>query len=81
IANAMTITLNDGTVLPELVVEYPIGHKRRRVDGIPLLEAKFRTNLARRFVEKRQRQILDVSLDQARLEAMPVHDYVDLYAN
>jgi 2-methylcitrate dehydratase len=81
IANAMTITLKDGTVLPEVQVEYPIGHKRRRADGIPLLEAKFRTNLARRFVEKRQRAILDVSLDQARLEAMPVHDYVDLYTN
>lgn len=81
IANAMTITLNDGTVLPELLVEYPIGHKRRRADGIPLLEEKFRTNLARRFVEKRQRRILDVSLDQDRLEAMPVNDYVDLYAN
>jgi 2-methylcitrate dehydratase len=81
IANAMTITLKDGTVLPEVQVEYPIGHKRRRSDGIPLLEAKFRTNLARRFVEKRQRAILDVSLDQARLEAMPVHDYVDLYTN
>ena len=77
----MTVTLKDGTVLPELVVEYPIGHKRRRADGIPLLEAKFRTNLARRFVEKRQRQILDVSLDQARLEAMPVNDYVDLYCS
>jgi 2-methylcitrate dehydratase len=81
IANGVTITLIDGTVLPEMVVEYPIGHKRRRAEGIPLLEAKFRTNLARRFVEKRQRQILDVSLDQARLEAMPVHDYVDLYTN
>ncbi|MDQ0512639.1 bifunctional 2-methylcitrate dehydratase/aconitate hydratase [Ancylobacter amanitiformis] len=81
IANAMTIALTDGTVLPEVLVEYPIGHKRRRADGIPLLEAKFRTNLARRFVEKRQRAILDVSLDQARLEAMAVNDYVDLYAN
>lgn len=81
IANAMTIELTDGTVLPEVLVEYPIGHKRRRADGIPLLEAKFRTNLARRFVEKRQRAILDVSLDQARLEAMAVNDYVDLYAN
>ncbi|MBR3190542.1 bifunctional 2-methylcitrate dehydratase/aconitate hydratase [Bosea sp. (in: a-proteobacteria)] len=81
IANGMTVTLKDGTVLPELVVEYPIGHKRRRADGILLLEAKFRTNLARRFVEKRQRRILDVSLDQAKLEAMPVHDYVDLYCN
>ena len=81
IANAMTIELTNGTVLPEVLVEYPIGHKRRRADGIPLLEAKFRTNLARRFVEKRQRAILDVSLDQERLEAMAVNDYVDLYAS
>lgn len=81
ISNAVTVTLNDGIVLPELIVEYPIGHKRRRADGIPLLEAKFRTNLARRFVDKRQHRILDVSLDQRRLEAMPVNDYVDLYVS
>jgi 2-methylcitrate dehydratase len=80
IANALTVTLEDGTVLPEVVVEYPIGHKRRRADGMPLLEAKFRRNLARRFDAGRQRRILDVSLDPARLEAMPVNDYVDLYA-
>jgi len=79
IANALTVTLSDGTVLPELVVEYPIGHKRRRTDGIPLLEAKFRKNLSRRFPAKQQKTILDVSLDQAKLEAMPVHEYVDLY--
>jgi len=79
IANALTITLNDGTVLDEVVVEYPIGHKRRRTDGIPLLEAKFRTNLARRFPAKQQARILAVSLDQAALEATPVHEYVDLY--
>ncbi|HWL28045.1 MAG TPA: 2-methylcitrate dehydratase, partial [Burkholderiaceae bacterium] len=51
----------------------------RRGDGIPLLEAKFRTNLARKFPAKQQQRILDVSLDQATLEAMPVHEYVDLY--
>jgi 2-methylcitrate dehydratase len=79
IANALTVTLTDGTVLPELVVEYPIGHKRRRTDGIPLLEAKFRKNLSRRFPDKQQKTILAVSLDQAKLEAMPVHEYVDLY--
>lgn len=79
IANALTVELNDGTVLDEVVCEYPIGHKRRRADGIPLLEAKFRTNLARQLPEKNQQQILAVSLDQARLEAMPVHEYVDLY--
>jgi 2-methylcitrate dehydratase len=79
IPNALTVELNDGTVLDEQVVEYPIGHKRRREEGIPLLEDKFRTNLARRFPARQQHAILDVSLDQARLESMPVHEYVDLY--
>jgi 2-methylcitrate dehydratase len=79
IANGLTVTLNDGTVLPEVVVEYPIGHKRRRSEGIPLLEAKFRKNLARRFSEGQQRAILSLSLDPAKLEATPVHDYVDAY--
>ena len=81
ISNAMTVRLKDDTVLPEITVEYPIGHKRRRKEGIPLLEAKFRSNLTRRFVDKRQRQILDVSLDQKRLESMTVNDYVDLYVS
>jgi 2-methylcitrate dehydratase len=79
IANALTVEFNDGTKMDEIVCEYPIGHKRRRKDGIPLLEAKFRTNLARQFPARQQQRILDASLDQARLEAMPVHEYVDLY--
>ncbi|CAN7381060.1 bifunctional 2-methylcitrate dehydratase/aconitate hydratase [Variovorax sp. LjRoot290] len=79
IANALTIEFKDGKTLEEVVVEYPIGHKRRRADGIPLLEAKFRTNLARRFPKKQQDAILAVSLDQQALEALPVHEYVDLY--
>jgi len=80
IANALTLRLNDGTTLDEVVVEYPIGHQRRRAEGLPVLEAKFRTNLARRFPAERQARILAVSLDQAALERMPVHEYVDLYA-
>ncbi|MFD2063854.1 bifunctional 2-methylcitrate dehydratase/aconitate hydratase [Paraburkholderia solisilvae] len=79
IANALTVQFSDGTTLDEVAVEYPIGHKRRRADGIPLLVEKFRTNLARRFPAKQQQAILDVSLDQAKLEAMPVNEYVDLY--
>ncbi|MDX3894273.1 bifunctional 2-methylcitrate dehydratase/aconitate hydratase [Pusillimonas sp.] len=79
IANALTVEFNDGSSFDEIVCEYPIGHKRRRAEGIPLLEAKFRTNLARRFPARQQARILDASLDQARLEAMPVHEYVDLY--
>jgi 2-methylcitrate dehydratase len=78
IANSLRMELNDGTVL-EQTVEYPIGHRRRREEGLPLLVEKFRTNLARRFPQAQQQRILDVSLDPARLDAMPVNDYVDLY--
>jgi 2-methylcitrate dehydratase len=80
IANGLSVRLKDGTALAEIVVEYPIGHKRRRAEGIPLLIEKFRTNLARRFDTNQQRAILDVSLDQNRLETMQVNDYVDLYS-
>jgi 2-methylcitrate dehydratase len=79
IANSLTLTLNDGRKLTE-TVEYPLGHRRRRSEGIPLLEAKFRTNLGRRFAAPRQQTILEASLDQQTLERMPVQQYVDLYS-
>jgi 2-methylcitrate dehydratase len=79
IANALTVEFADGTQLDEVVVEYPIGHKRRRAEGIPLLVEKFKINLARRFPEKQCSAILEVSLSKAQLEAMPVNEYVDLY--
>jgi 2-methylcitrate dehydratase len=79
IANALTVEFTDGKKLKEVVCEYPIGHKRRRKEGIPLLEDKFRINLARRFPSRQQKAILDVSLDQKALESMPVNEYVDLY--
>jgi 2-methylcitrate dehydratase len=79
IANALTVELTDGTVLPEVVVEYPIGHRLRRGDGIPLLLEKFEANLARRFDKAQQQRILEASSDQAKLEAMPVDEYVGLY--
>ena len=79
IANAVTVKLKDGRTLDEIVVEYPIGHRRRRQEGIPLLVAKFRRNLARRFPEKQQHAIAELSLDRARLERTAVNEYVDLY--
>src|SRR5487761_2730762 len=79
IANAVTVKLKDGRTLDEVVVEYPIGHRRRRQEGIPLLVAKFRRNLARRFPQKQQHAIAESSLDPTRLEQMPVNEYVDLY--
>lgn len=79
IANGLTVEFKDGTKLPEVLVEYPIGHRRRRKEGMPVLVDKFKTNLARRFPAKQQKAILDISLDQKKLEAIPVHEYVDLY--
>jgi 2-methylcitrate dehydratase len=79
IANALRVELDDGTVLEEMV-EYPIGHRRRREEGLPLLVEKFKVNLRRRFNEIRQERILDASRDRARLESMAVNEYVDLYA-
>ncbi len=78
IANAITVEFNDGSKTREVVVEYPIGHRRRRRDGIPLLVEKFRTNLARRFPAKQQKAIVDVALDAKKLEATPVHEFVDM---
>jgi 2-methylcitrate dehydratase len=79
IANSLTLTLGNGSTFTE-TVEYPLGHRRRRSEGIPLLEAKFRTNLGRRFSPQRQQAILEASLEQQALECMPVQEYVDLYA-
>jgi 2-methylcitrate dehydratase len=78
IANALTVEFKDGRKMKEIVVEYPIGHKRRRKDGIPILIEKFRTNLARRFPEKQRAIIMDLCLNQKQLEATPVHEFVDL---
>ena len=79
ITNGLTLELKDGTRLPEVVVEYPIGHRRRRHEGIPVLVEKFRKNLARRFPAKQQHAILDVCLDQTKLEGVPVHEFVDMF--
>ena len=79
IANALTVELKDGTYLPEVVVEYPIGHRLRRTDGIPLLLEKFKTNLARRLSPEAQETILAATADQLQLEAMPVDQFVSLF--
>ena len=78
IANALTVEFKDGSRLDEVVCEYPIGHKRRRKEGMPLLVEKFRTNLARRFPAKQSKFILDLFLNEKRLLNTPVNEFVDL---
>lgn len=79
IANAIQIFFKDGAKTDKVEVEYPIGHRRRRKEGIPVLVEKFRTNLARRFPAKQQKAILDICLDRAKLEAMHVNEFVDMF--
>jgi len=78
IANALTVELADGKKLKEVIVEYPIGHKRRRKEGIPLLVEKFKRNLARVFPDKQADAILELCMDSKRLASTPVHEFVDL---
>jgi 2-methylcitrate dehydratase len=79
IANALTVTFKDGKKLKEVVCEYPIGHKRRRKEGMPVLVEKFKTNLARRLPEARQKAILELCMDARRLQDTPVNEFVDLF--
>ena len=77
IANALTIEFHDGTILPEVLVEYPIGHRRRREEGIPLLLEKYKRNLNHVFSEKQQRVILEATIDYNTFITTPVNELVD----
>ncbi len=77
IANALTVEFTDGTKLKEVLVEYPIGHRRRRKEGMPVLMEKFARNLARVFSERQAAGILALATDARRLDATPVHEFVD----
>lgn len=78
IANAIQIFFSDGSQSDKIAVEYPIGHRRRREEGIPALVEKFKVNLARRFEQKKQTEILNVCLDQTQLENTAVNVFVDM---
>jgi 2-methylcitrate dehydratase len=79
IANAVQVFFRDGSSTKNVAVEYPIGHRRRRVEGIPLLEDKFQANLATRFVAQRCQEIFSLCKAQKMLEATPVHEFVELF--
>jgi 2-methylcitrate dehydratase len=80
IANAITVEFKDGTVFNEVAVEYPIGHARRRAEGIPLLIEKYKTNLARIYDADQQKKIIDLCLDYNKLSTTPVNEFMDLMA-
>lgn len=79
IANAVTVHFKDGSKLGEISIEYPVGHKRRRDEGIPLLLEKYRTNLARIFDKAQQERIAGLTLDYTKLSSTPVNELMDLF--
>lgn len=78
IANGLTVKLKDGTTLQEVAVDYPIGHPRRRTEGIPKLIEKYKLNLTRVFAEKQQQQVMDATMDYETFIAMDVHTLVNI---
>lgn len=78
--NSIRVTFNDGAQTTWATVEYPVGHPRRRKEGIPLLQQKFETNVARMYAEKQRRAIIQLCGNARRMAAMPVHEFMDLLA-
>jgi 2-methylcitrate dehydratase len=79
IANAVQIFYKDGSSSEQVAVEYPIGHRRRRSEGIPELIKKFEINLKREFDDTQAEKIMNLNLDIDLLQKTPVNEYVDLY--
>ena len=78
IANALQVYFKDGNSTDKVEIDYPVGHRRRREGGIPLLEDKFKANLATRFPAKRCAEIFELCKDQKRLEQTAVNEFMDL---
>ena len=78
IANAIEIRFKDGSTTGRVAVEYPLGHRRRRGEGVPLLEEKFRANLATRFPPTQAGAIMKLCLDRKRLESTPVNEFMGM---
>jgi 2-methylcitrate dehydratase len=78
IANALQVFFTDGSHTEKVVVEYPIGHRRRREEGVPVLENKFKANLATRFPEHRVSSIFERCRQQSSFEQIPVNEFMDM---
>ena len=81
IANSIQIFFKDGSSTEKVTVEYPIGHRKRREESIPLLYQKFESNLSKHYQGEQLRAIVQLFKDQKKIENTPVHELMDLFAN
>ncbi|KAK4945239.1 ATP-binding cassette transporter CGR1 [Elasticomyces elasticus] len=79
IANALTVRLKDGTVLDEVVVEAPLGHRLRREEAKPEIMAKYKRHLEPHFPAERVQELVELGYDSEKLMNMDIDKYVDLY--
>ncbi|MHB1948023.1 MAG: bifunctional 2-methylcitrate dehydratase/aconitate hydratase [Gammaproteobacteria bacterium] len=79
IGNSIQIYFKDGSHTDKVEMDYPIGHKRRREEGIPLLIEKFENNLAKKFSQEKIKQLTELFLNQEKLEKMAVNEFVELF--
>jgi 2-methylcitrate dehydratase len=78
-ANAIQVFFTDGTHTPKIEVEYPMGHPKRRRDFLPVIRQKFESSLARRYAPRQKNRILELYDASAGVDAMPVHELVELF--
>ncbi len=81
IGNALQIFFNNGESTERIEIEYPLGHRLRRNEGLPLLKKKFKRNLEKQFNNKQIKKITEIFHDQHRLEKMPVNQFIELFIN
>ncbi|MHA2293096.1 MAG: bifunctional 2-methylcitrate dehydratase/aconitate hydratase [Candidatus Hodarchaeales archaeon] len=77
ISNSIQVFFNDGTNTEKITIEYPVGHRRRRSEAIPLLEEKFINNISSRYPSKKVEDLVTLFKEQERLEQMPVHLFME----
>lgn len=78
IANAITVVFKDGTATPKIEVEYPLGHRRRRTEAMPLLLDKCRANLSSHYPQAKVENLMALFQNYSRISTMPVNKFVDL---
>lgn len=79
IANAIQIEFDNGSKTEEVVVEYPVGHRRRRAEGLPLLKEKFINTLSSRFDEKKAQRLIALFANSEELARLPVSEFTDAW--
>lgn len=79
IANALRVYFNDGTATEEILIEYPLGHRQRRKEALPLLEKKWRDAVMTHFTPEQYKKIFAATSDRAKLENMPVNEFMELF--